>query len=74
MLQQFPKVDSVQIVSRAKIHIPPDVSLQQNRSDDEFEVSFILSFLNYCIRRNFIKFEIMLVYIHKITHFYTIEI
>lgn len=43
LLQEFPKVDSVQIVSRAKIHIPSDVLLQQNRSDDEFEVSVIIS-------------------------------
>ncbi|XP_003246766.1 integrin alpha-PS1 isoform X2 [Acyrthosiphon pisum] len=38
LLELFPKVDSVQIVSRAKIHLPPELSLQQNRSDDEFEV------------------------------------
>ncbi|XP_060847943.1 integrin alpha-PS1 isoform X2 [Rhopalosiphum padi] len=38
LLQLFPKVDSVQIVSRAKIHIPPELLLQQNRSDDECDV------------------------------------
>jgi len=39
LVQQFPKVHSVQIVSRAKIHIPyNDLSFQQDRSDDEFEV------------------------------------
>lgn len=41
LLELFPKVDSVQIVSRAKIHIPPELSLQQNRSDDEFDVSYL---------------------------------
>ncbi|VVC46162.1 Hypothetical protein CINCED_3A016546 [Cinara cedri] len=41
LLREFPKVDSVKIVSRAKIHIPPNLSLQQNRSDDEFEVETI---------------------------------
>lgn len=43
LLELFPKVDSVQIVSRAKIHLPPELSLQQNRSDDEFEVSYLYS-------------------------------
>ncbi|XP_025410272.1 integrin alpha-PS1 isoform X2 [Sipha flava] len=38
LLQISPKVGSVQIVSRAKIHLPFELSLQQNRSDDKFEV------------------------------------
>lgn len=40
LLQLSPKVDSVQIVSRAKIYLPSELSLQQNRSDDKIEVSF----------------------------------
>lgn len=39
LLQILPKVDYVEIASRAKIYLPPELSLQQNRSDDKFEVS-----------------------------------
>jgi hypothetical protein len=38
LVQDFPKVHSVQIVSRAKIYVSSDLGLQQNRSDDEYEV------------------------------------
>lgn len=49
LLQNFPKVDSVKIASRAKIHIPSEWAFQQDLSNDEFEVSVI------CYRKNFAK-------------------
>lgn len=45
LLEYFPKVDSVEILSRAKIHVPSNLSLQENLSDDEFEVSSLCNFV-----------------------------
>ncbi|XP_044728247.1 integrin alpha-PS1 isoform X2 [Chrysoperla carnea] len=41
LVEDYPKVDWVNIRSRAKIHIPPEYSIQQNTSDDEALVEML---------------------------------
>ena len=39
LVEDYPKVYSVNIKSRAKVHLPPGLMILQNLADDEAEVS-----------------------------------
>ena len=45
LAEDYPKVDSVNIVANGKIVLPPNVSIQQNNeTDDKIDVSLFFSF------------------------------
>jgi hypothetical protein len=56
LVEDYPKVYSVNIKSRAKIHLPPGLMILQNPADDEAQVSIDLMRLSFKLLQILIAF------------------